>query len=347
MQELYCGIDFHKRKSWIYAIDNQKRVVIDVEILSSKICEYLSPYSEKMQIALEATGGANHLATKLVEMGFEVTLVETNQFHPRNKKRGSKTDRKDAESLCKYLRLEELPEVYLKSLAARQLKTLLVQREHLVNQRRNLTNHIRGILREYGMVMPVGVDAFLKNAKSLIGKISEAKSRDLLEFQLEQVNTYLTKEAELNKDLEDRAHLSEEASRLMTIPGVGPTTALCMLAVVDQIDRFEDARSFGAYLGLVPREFSSGEKQRLGAITRSGPEMLRRYLIHGARAVLMRSGPRLANDPNRKWAERIKLRSNTNKAVVALAHKNARIAYGLLKHQSDYNPKHEVAEAAA
>ncbi len=347
MEELYCGIDFHKRKSWIYAIDNKKKVILDVEILSSKICEYLSNYSDQMQIAIEATGGANHLATKLVEMGFTVKLVETNQFHPRNKKRGSKTDRKDAESLCKYLRLEELPEVYLKSLEARQLKTLLVQREHIVNQRRNLTNHIRGILREYGMVMPVGVDAFLKSAKSLIAKISEVKSRDLLEFQLEQVNKYLTKEAEISKDLEDRAHLSEEASRLMTIPGVGPITALCFIAVVDQIERFADARSFGAYLGLVPREFSSGDKQRLGAITRSGPEMLRRYLIHGARAVLMRSGPRLASDPNRQWAERIKHRSNTNKAVVALAHKNARVAFGLMKSQTDYNPRRAMSELSA
>lgn len=346
MQEIYCGIDFHKRKSWIYAIDNNKNVVIDVEILSSKICEYLSPYTDQMRIAIEATGGANHLATKLVDMGFEVILVETNQFHPRNKKRGSKTDRKDAESLSKYLRLDELPEVYLKSLEARQLKTLLVQREHMINQRRNLSNHIRGILREYGMVMPAGVEAFLKNVGGLIAKITNIESKELMEFQLQQVKEYLAREEVLNKSLEEKANGSAEAIRLMSIPGVGPMTALCFLAVVDNISRFEDARSFGAYLGLVPREFSSGGKQRLGAITRSGPEMLRRYLIHGARAVLMRSGPRLVNDPNKLWAEKIKQRSNTNKAVVALAHKNARIAFGLMKHRSSYSASHRVKEVA-
>lgn len=340
MSELYCGIDFHKKKSYLYAINEEKKEVIDIEILSSRICEYLSPYSEQMQIAIEATGGANHLATKLVEMGFEVVLVETNQFHPRNKKRGRKTDREDAVALSKYLRMEELPEVYLKSLAARQLKTLLVQREHLVNQRRNMTNHIRGILREYGYVIPVGVDSFFKNAGGLIDKITSIKTRELLKFYLDQARLYLTKEEEINQDLTEQAHQSAEAARLMTIPGFGPLTALCFIAVVDEINRFPDARKFGAYLGLVPREFSSGGKQRLGAITRSGPEMLRRYMIHGARSVLMRSGPRLAEDPNKKWAERVQSRSNTNKAVVALAHKNARIAFGLMKHQSDYDPKH-------
>lgn len=343
MEELYCGIDFHKKKSWIFAVDAQKKIVIDVEILSSKICEYLSQYSENMRIALEATTGSNHLATKLVNMGFEVVLVETNQFHPRNKKRGSKTDRKDAESLSKYLRLEDLPEVYLKSLESRQLKSILVQREHLISTRRNSTNHIRGILREYGFPIPVGVEPFLKRAGELIEKIESATSRSVLQFTLSQVQMILAEEAKIQRELEEKAHNSEVACRLMTIPGVGAMTALCMLAVVDQIERFEDARKFGAYLGLVPREFSSGEKQRLGAITRSGPEMLRRYLIHGARAVLLRSGPRLAEDPNRKWAARLQERGNTNKAVVALAHKNARIAYGLLKHGQDYNPKHRAA----
>jgi transposase len=339
MGEIYCGIDFHKKKSWIYMMDEHKKELIDVEILSSKVVEFLSVY-KGLKIALEATGGANHLATRLTESGHEVTLVETNQFHPRNKKRGRKTDREDAISLCKYLRLDELPEVFLKSEKSRQLKTLLVQREHLINHRRNFTNHIRGVLREYGYVMPQGVDAFSKQAGLLIEKITEPLIKELLQFALETARTIMLKEAEINRLLENKASESEDVVRLMTIPGIGTITALCMLAVVEDISRFPDARKFGAYLGLTPREFSSGEKQRLGAITRSGPEMLRRYLIHGSRAVLTRSGPRLANDPNRQWAERVKGRCSLNKAVVALAHRNARIAFGMMKSKTDYNPKH-------
>jgi len=342
MGELYCGIDFHKRKSWLFAVNEEKEVRIDVEIMSSRICEYLSPYSEEMRVAIEATGGANHLAMKLVEMGFEVVLVETNQFHPRNKKRGSKTDRKDAEALSKYLRMDDLPEVYLKSLEARKLKTLLVQREHLLNTRRNTTNHIRGILREYGFTIPVGVDAFLKSAGKFIDQLESASTKDLMKFHLDQAQIYLQKEAELNANLERMAEGDEDCLRLMTVPGVGPMSALCLVAVVDDITRFEEARKFAAYLGLVPREFSSGGKQRLGQITRSGPEMLRRYLIHGARAVLLKSGPRLENDPNRKWAERVQSRGNTNKAVVALAHRNARICYGILKNKMSYNPNYSA-----
>lgn len=338
MEELYCGIDLHKRKSWVYAIDRNKRVILDVEILSGKVVQFLSTY-KGVKIALEATGGSNHLATKLIESGHEVTLVETNQFHPRNKKRGKKTDREDAISLSKYLFMDELPEVFLKSEKSRQLKTLLVQREHLINHRRNFTNHIRGVLREYGFVMPQGVDAFSKQAVALIEKIQEPTVKDMLKFAFDTARLFMAKEAELNRMLEARAEESEDARRLMTIPGIGPITSLCMLAVVEDIARFEDARRFSAYLGLTPSEFSSGDKQRLGAITRSGPEMLRRYLIHGARAVLLRSGPRLAGDLNRKWAERVKSRAGTNKAVVALAHRMARISYGVMKHKMNYDAR--------
>ena len=338
MEELYCGIDFHKNKSWIYIIDGKKNERVDVEIASAKVVAYLSVY-KGLRIALEATGGSNHLATKLVDSGHVVTLVETNQFHPRNKKRGRKTDREDAISLCKYLRMEELPEVYLKTQASRELKTLLVQREHLINHRRNFTNHIRGILREYGLVMPVGTKAFWKYVGALIDRLDRPELKDLLNFSLQMAREIRTKEEELNRMLESKAENSPEAARLMTIPGVGPMTALCMLAVVEDANRFADARKFGAYLGLTPREFSSGDKQRLGAITRSGPEMLRRYLIHGARAVLMRSGPRLSSDPNRQWAERLKGRATLNKAVVALAHRTARIAYGVMKHGTAYDPR--------
>lgn len=346
MEELYCGIDFHKNKSWIYIIDGKKSEIADVEIASSKIVSYLSVY-KGMRIALEATGGSNHLATRLVESGHVVTLVETNQFHPRNKKRGRKTDREDAISLCKYLRMEELPEVYLKTKSSRELKTLLVQREHLINHRRNFTNHIRGILREYGFVMPVGTKAFWKYAGTLIDRIERPELKDLLSFSLNMARQILAKEEDLNQMLERKAEESPESARLMTIPGVGPMTALCPLAVVEDVNRFGDARKFGAYLGLTPREFSSGDKQRLGAITRSGPEMLRRYLIHGARAVLMRSGPRLSCDPNRQWAERLKGRGTLNKAVVALAHRTARIAYGVMKHGTAYDPRRAGPLAAA
>lgn len=344
--KIYCGIDFHKNKSWIYMMDEKKKELVNVEILSSKIVQFLSIY-KGLQIALEATGGSNHLAQQLTGGGHKVVLVETNQFHPRNKKRGKKTDREDAKSLCKQLFMDELPEVYLKTQRSRQLKTLLVQREHLINHRRNFTNHIRGILREYGFVMPLGTDAFWKRAGTLISQIEQAEVRELLQFSLEMARFINEKEGEVQRSLENKAQMSEEATRLMTIPGIGPITALCMLAVVEDVSRFSEARKFGAYLGLTPSEFSSGGKQRLGAITRSGPEMLRRYLIHGARAVLTRSGPRLREDSGRAWAERVRSRGNLNKAVVALAHRMARVAYGVMKHKTVYDPRHTESEVSA
>jgi transposase len=345
-QLVYCGIDFHKNKSYLYATDSDRNVVMDVEIRSAQIVKYLSNRSN-LRIAIEATGGSNHLATELANVGHTVILVETNQFDPANKKRSKKTDREDAISLCKYLRMDELPEVHLKSESSRALKTFLVQRELIVNQRRNLTNHIRGVLREWGFVMPTGTEAFWKNAGRLVEAINHPTIKELLKFSMQIASELVAKEQEVNKQIESMAHASEDASRLMGIPGVGPLTALLMVAIVDRIDRFEDARSFAAYLGLTPREFSSGDKRRLGAITRSGPEMLRRYLIHGARAVLLRAGERTAQDPNRQWAMRVKERSSTNKSVVALAHRTARICFGLMKNQSYYDPHHARKSEAA
>jgi len=125
----------------------------------------------------------------------------------------------------------------------------------------------------------------------------------------------------------------ERIERLLSIPGVGPMTAMMMVAVIDEVGRFKSAREFAAYLGLVPSVKGSANVRMMGSITRSGCEMLRRYLIHGARA-WMRYNPK--SDKNRIWAEKVKERRGFNKATVALAHRIARICFAVLRDQSVY-----------
>jgi transposase len=122
---------------------------------------------------------------------------------------------------------------------------------------------------------------------------------------------------------------------LQTIPGIGPMGALAITAVMDDCGRFEDSKHFASYIGLVPREHSSGDKRRLGSITRSGSEIVRRYLIHGARAVLLHTSEK-NKDENRAWARKLKDKKGMNKATVALAHRMARIAHSVLRTGKPY-----------
>jgi transposase len=159
-------------------------------------------------------------------------------------------------------------------------------------------------------------------------------------FALEQIHTYIEREEIIETELKALAEKDPRCKRLDTIPGFGLMSQLAFIAVIDDSQRFADAKHFASYLGLVPREYSSGDKRRMGSITRSGSEILRRYLIHGARTTLMHSlsSKYKSDDPNRRWAVNLKHRIGMNKATVALAHRMARIGFSLLKDELDYNP---------
>ena len=133
---------------------------------------------------------------------------------------------------------------------------------------------------------------------------------------------------------------------MITIPGIGLKTAIALVAVTDDISRFKNAKHFASYLGLVPSESSSGDKKRYGSVTKSGPEIARRYLVHGARSNI-RYTKEADTDPNKLWALRLKNRVGMNKATVAMAHRMARIAYSVLRSNESYNPKKGIIDDRA
>jgi transposase len=263
-------------------------------------------------------------------------LINPNQFRGIGIG-GKKTDERDAKALANALRLGFIPEVHHKTLMARRLKSLLVAREIFVRTRINMVNHIRGALREYGITIPAGKEAFFEHIESKLNSLEFIPLREMLQTMLEQVYKSQKQEKEVELQLQQITQENETVRRLQTIPGVGPMTAYAMLAVVDDIKRFKDASQFAAYLGLTPSVSASAEKRMMGSITRSGSEILRRYLIHGARA-WMRYSPE-KGDRNRVWAERVKGRRGMNKSVVALAHRISRIAFAVMRDQSEYKKK--------
>jgi transposase len=337
MEAIYYGIDFHKNTSTISALRQDGKEFEPIRtVLSDKLISYFSN-KPLGKIAIEATGGSNEKAKALRALGHEVFLVETNQFKAIGVN-GKKTDDRDAKALSQALRLNALPRVHLKSDYSRQLKSLVVMRDHLVEMRTSQINHIRGILREYGHVMPTGVENFWKNAPRLISKIELSSMRWSLEQSFEQCRMFKEQELALEKELILFTKEDPRVELLKSVKGVGNLVAYALIATSDDIHRFPSAKEFASYLGLTPRVESSGGKTFMGSISKSGSELTRRYLIHGARAWLASKD---FGDSNWEWAEKLKKRQGQNKAVVALAHRMSRICYALLRDQSLYMKNYE------
>lgn len=334
MASLYCGIDFHKHTSTICVLTKDGEQVEMTTVRTANLVKYLSNRRDYL-VGIEASGGTNAIVQKLKDSGHQVKIINPNAFKAIGLG-GKKTDKRDAKALAEALRLNYIPEVYHKGQYAREIKSLLVSREQIVRTRVNLVNHVRGILREYGITMPQGMENFWKNIVNCLDELDCQYIRQSLCFMVEKIKELIDQEKELEKFLESFTKEDPRVKQLQSIPGVGLMTSLAMVAVVDDIHRFGSSKHFASYLGLVPSEYSSGDKRRMGKITRSGSEVLRRYLIHGARSVLLHTHEGKIRDRNRQWAFRVKQRAGMNKATVALAHRMARTAFSMLKENTNY-----------
>lgn len=331
LEEVYCGIDFHKNTSTLCAKTKTGTVVDKATIKTSLLVKYLAS-RKTWKIGIEATGGVNHVVEEIKKLGHTVTIINSNKFRGIGIG-GKKTDNRDAEALCDVLRLDYAPAVFHRSLYARQIKSLLTTREHLVQARVDGMNHVRGTLREYGITIPAGAENFYKQAKGKIETLENGLVRNSLSPIFENIMKFKEQEEFVESQAKEIVKNDERVKRLQTVPGIGPITAMMMVAVIDVIGRFPNAKEFASYLGLVPSVHGSAEITMMGAITRSGCEMLRRYLVHGARA-WMRYSP--DKDSNRLWAEKVKERRGMNKATVALAHRMARISFAILRDETVY-----------
>lgn len=333
--QYYCGLDFHKNSAELCVLDKEGKIIEQVRVKTELVVTFLSN-RKNYHIAIEASGGVFDVVARLKESGHKVSIINPAQFRAIGIT-GKKTDKKDAQALATALRLGFIPEVHQKTIYSRRLKSLLASRDLIVRTRTQLTNHIRGILREYGLPMPQGITAFWENIEATLIELDCEAVREVLRLLTEQAKDMVEEEKKIEAALEGLAGEDERVKRLDAVPGVGLLTAVAFVATLDDVRRFPDAKHLGSYLGLTPRENSSGGKRRLGSITKSGPEMLRRYLIHGARST-MRYAPKPENRL-RCWADRVEKRAGTNKAVVALAHKTARICFAMLRDEVEFGKK--------
>ena len=334
MERLFCGVDFHKNTSTICIVNRdgiQKGKTLTIK--SSDLVTHLRN-KKPMVVGIESSGGVNHVVHQLIEVGHDARIINSNMAKAIGYN-GKKTDKKDALVLAKLLASNYAPQVQLRSKQARDMSLTITAREQLVRSRTSLVRHVRGLLREYGITMDVGYDNFVRlcpQALDVLKKENLLLSKILLE-NYQQILSLKKRELEIEGFIEEQSCQDERIQLIRQIPGVGLLGAYLMIAVIDDISRFPNSKSFASYLGLVPREYSSGDHRRLGSTTKAGNETLRRYLIHGARAFLKSSRK---NDPNFIWATRLESKSGTNKATVALAHKLSRICFAMLRDGTSY-----------
>ncbi len=287
------------------------------------------------EVLLEACGSAHYWGREAQRLGHRVTLL-----HPADVARyrdGNKTDRADTKALLEAARNESLSPVPVKSVEQQAVVALHRVRQGYLRTRTARINALRGHLRELGHTIPIGAQRVLGEARAALSA-DEVPGflRDVLLDLVAEIRTLEEKAEGLRTTLTTLAKQMPAAQRLMTIPGVGVLTATALVAFVGDIRRFPSARHFASWLGLTPREHSSGSTRRLGSITHTGNSYLRMLLIHGARSALRAGAVSPHPDDLRTWAKDVTLRHGHNVAAVALANKIARICWRTWQDERDF-----------
>lgn len=293
-----------------------------------KFLEYFQQ-QKPSTVVMEACGSAHHWGRSLQKMGHIVVLLPPHEVRPYVTR--SKTDRCDARALLEAVRNDRLAPVPVKTLDAQALAVLHRLRSGLVDRRTALLNSLRGSLREFGIFIPVGA----RHVRPKIVTLVEEKDPKLpsvlhsvLQESIKEIESLEASVKKIDGQLKVLARQDPQAELLLSVPGIGPLTATAWVAFVGNPDRFRSGRHVAAYLGLTPREHSSGERRRLGRISKQGNCYLRTLLIHGARAVLRHARERKEKQGHlQTWANSIADRRGSNTAAVALANKMARLAW--------------------
>lgn len=302
----------------------------------ARLVEFFARQSRAV-VVMEACGTAHHWGRVLREQGHEVVLLPAQ--HVRGYRIGNKTDRRDAEAILEAYRRAALRPVPVKSVEQQTIAVLHGQRAQWVATRTARLNALRSVLREFGLAIPQG-------ARRVLPAVGEAIARGLVPPALEGVLGELSNEVrELERRVASVERLLENLSvndavvqRLRTIPGIGLLTATALASMLVDAHRFRSGRCLASFLGLTPREHSSGERRRLGAISKRGDTYLRMLLIHGARSVLCHAKRSEARDRLRAWALRVAAARGHNRGAVALANRLARIAWAVWTKERDYEP---------
>ena len=332
-QASIIGIDLAKHSFQLHGAASDGSVLFRRKLTRGKVLEFVAS-QPRCVVAMEACASAHHWGREIQQLGHEVKLVPSIYVKPFLKRQ--KNDTTDAEAICEAAQRPTMSFVAVKSEAQQARGMLFRTRDLLVRQRTQTINALRGHLAEFGIVAPQGVAHLgrLAAAVEAAGTGLPEPVGELAGLLLERIAGLDGKIEELETQLCACAREDEEAARLMTIPGVGPITAMALQAFAPPMESFRRGRDFAAWLGLVPRQHTTGGKPRLGRISKMGQRDLRRLLIIGAMAVVRHAIRRgVTADP---WLANMLARKSRMLVAVALANRMARVAWAMMRNKEAY-----------
>ncbi|MHB8482027.1 MAG: IS110 family RNA-guided transposase [Nitrospiria bacterium] len=328
------GIDLAKSIFQLHGINQRGKVVLTRKVNRNKLLGVIGNIPSCL-IGMEACASAHYWAREFEKLGHTVKLMSPKFVKPYVKT--NKNDFRDAEAICEAVTRPTMRFVPVKSVEQEDIQALHRSRSLLIKNRTALINQIRGLLAEYGLVIPRSAT----KVRPMLIQILENQNERLTPFGRETFFDLYDQLVDLEKRIE-KMHQRLEilfkkhpvCQKIAAIPGIGLLTATALLSAVSYPQAFKNGRHMSAWLGLVPRQYSSGGKEVLGKLSKRGNRYLRTLLIHGARAVVSRSENK--KDSLSIWTNNLKRKKGTNVAAVALANKNARVVWALLAHDDIY-----------
>jgi transposase len=336
------GLDTAKSAFQVHAIDETGTAVIRCKLRRNELIPFFEE-RDACTIVLEACGAGHHWARTLTGLGHNVKLIAPEAVRPFVKK-GKKNDAADAAALCAAASQPGVKFVSAKSLAQQGTLALLSVRSLLVKQQTMLANAMRGLATEFGLTAPQGIGK-LEELMALVDtdEAFPEQARQAFRGLFDQCRVLAERMKTLEAEIVAHARHDENARRLATIPGVGPITSSLIASSVADIGTFKSGRHFAAWLGLVPRQHSTGGKTRLGRITKAGNREIRKLLVLGATSMIRRA-PQW-NSAAGVWARAVLQRRPVRLVTVALANKMARVAWALMTRKEVYRARGRVTAA--
>ena len=328
------GIDIAKRVFHVIGLDKRGKIILRKRLYRGEVMAFMAQLP-RATVGLEACGGAHYWARQLRQQGHQVKRMAPQYVKPYVKSHTN--DMRDAEAIAEAVTRPSMRFVPVKEVAQQDIQALHRVRERLVTARTALVNEMRGLLAEYGIVLPQGLAKF---RQALVGTLEAEQTKltplgqELFHKLFDELGRLEAALASYQEKLEALAHTHPVCQRLLTIPGIGPLTATVLMAAVGDAQVFKNGRQFAAWLGLVPKQHSTGGQSRLLGISKRGDSYVRKLLIHGARATLRWA--RTKADHRSQWIRGLLERRGWNRTAVAVANKNARIVWALLSRGGVY-----------
>jgi transposase len=330
------AIDLAKDVFQLCGVDEEKKVIVEKRIKGRKqFAEFVGKIGP-CELVMEACGGANYWARTFSEMGYNVMLISPQYVKPYVQR--NKNDYRDVHGILEASYWSGISFVTPKTIEQQDIQSVLRIRNNYLETRTALGNQIRGLMHEYGITVKIGYEALRSALPGLFERDIENGLSPIMKELIEgQYNMLLVIEAQIDVlDIKIKELFSgnETCKRLEKIEGIGPISALAIVALAGNGAGFKNGRHFSAYLGLTPKQHSSGNRECLLGISKRGDRYLRGLLIHGGRAVVRTTEKK--TNARSLWVNRLKNKGGVNKAAVAVANKNARIAMAMILSGSEY-----------